>query len=158
MLRIGGAPKNAHFGQFQERAARLRVSIGMYISSVPHDHTGPATVLVVEDEALIRMHAADSLEDCGYRVLEAGDADEALRILEEHGEVDVLFTDVNMPGAIDGLELAGIVHDRCPRLGLIITSGRGTPDPARLPLSSIYIAKPYRPHQLAAAVEKQTLH
>jgi len=118
----------------------------------------PATVLVVEDEMLIRMLAADSLEDSGYRVLEAADAAEALRILEEHDEVSVLFTDVNMPGPMDGIALAGLMHDRRPELGLIITSGRGTPDMARLPLSSVYLAKPYRPQQLAAAVEKQTFH
>jgi len=118
----------------------------------------PATVLVVEDEMLIRMLAADSLEDSGYRVLEAGDAAEALQILEEHDEVSVLFTDVNMPGPMDGIALAGLMHDRRPELGLIITSGRGTPDMARLPLSSVYLAKPYRPQQLAAAVEKQTFH
>jgi CheY-like chemotaxis protein len=116
------------------------------------------TVLVVEDETLIRMLAADSLEDSGYNVLEAADAAEALRILEEHDEVAVLFTDVNMPGPMDGLALAGLMHDRRPDLGLIITSGRGTPDLARLPQSSIYLAKPYGPQQLAAAVEKQTLH
>jgi len=126
--------------------------------SAPSVSPAPRTVLVVEDETLIRMLAADSLEDSGYKVLEAADAAEALRILEEHDEVDVLFTDVNMPGPIDGITLAGMMHDRRPDLGLIITSGRGTPDLARLPLSSIYLAKPYRPHQLAAAVEKQTLH
>ena len=126
--------------------------------SAPSVSPAPRTVLVVEDETLIRMLAADSLEDSGYNVLEAADAAEALRILEEHDEVDVLFTDVNMPGPMDGITLAGMMHDRRPDLGLIITSGRGTPDLARLPLSSIYLAKPYRPHQLAAAVEKQTLH
>jgi len=116
------------------------------------------TVLVVEDETLIRMLAADSLADSGYNVLEAADAAEALRILEEHDEVAVLFTDVNMPGPMDGLALAGLMHDRRPDLGLIVTSGRGAPDLGRLPLSSIYLAKPYGPQQLAAAVEKQTLH
>jgi two-component system, response regulator PdtaR len=116
------------------------------------------TVLVVEDESLIRMLAADSLEEQGFTVLEAGDAAEALAILEEHDEVDVLFTDVNMPGPMDGLALAGLMHDRRPELGLVITSGRGTPDPERLPMSSLYLAKPYLPRQLTAAVEKQTLH
>jgi two-component system, response regulator PdtaR len=116
------------------------------------------TVLVVEDEVLIRMLATDSLEQSGYTVLEAGDAAEALEILAEHDEVDVLFTDVNMPGPMDGLTLAGLMQDRRPGLGLVITSGRGTPDPERLPMSSIYLAKPYLPRQLAAAVEKQTIH
>ena len=126
--------------------------------SVANSPAASRTVLVVEDEKLIRMLAADSLEDSGYRVLEAADAAEALRILEEHDEIDVLFTDVNMPGPMDGIDLAGMMYDRRPDLGLIITSGRGTPDLARMPLTSIYLAKPYRPQQLAAAVEKQTLH
>ena len=117
----------------------------MHSNSVPKPAAASRTILVVEDETLIRLLAADSLEESGYRVLEAADATEALRILEEHDEVDVLFTDVNMPGPLDGLDLAGMMHDR-------------RPDLARLPLSSIYLAKPYRPHQLAAAVEKQTLH
>lgn len=132
----------------------------MRTDSVASPSQTPAarTVLVVEDETLIRMLAADSLEDSGYRVLEAGNAAEALRILEEHDEVDVLFTDVNMPGPLDGLDLAGMMRDLRPHLGLIVTSGRGTPDLARLPLTSIYLAKPYRPQQLADAVEKQTLH
>ena len=116
------------------------------------------TVLVVEDEMLIRIVAADSLQENGFNVLEAANAAEALRILDEHDEVDVLFTDVNMPGTMDGIALADLMHDRRPELGLIITSGRGTPDNARLPTTSLYLAKPYLPHQLAAAVERQTVH
>jgi len=116
------------------------------------------TVLVVEDETLIRLLAADCLHESGYNVLEAGDAAEALRILDERDDVDVLFTDVNMPGPMDGVALAGLMHDSRPDLGLIITSGRGAPDLARLPDNSLYLAKPYLPQQLAAAVESQTIH
>jgi len=115
------------------------------------------TVLVVEDEMLIRILATDSLEESGFNVLEAADAAEALRILDEH-DVDVLFTDINMPGPMDGVALAELMHDRRPDLGLIITSGCGEPEPADLPTTSLYLAKPYLPRQLAAAVERQTLH
>jgi len=116
------------------------------------------TVLVVEDEMLIRILATDSLQESGFTVLEAADAAEALRILDEHDDVDVLVTDVNMPGPMDGVALAELMHDRRPELGLIITSGRGELDPADLPTTSLYLAKPYLPRQLAAAVERQTLH
>jgi len=116
------------------------------------------TVLVVEDEMLIRIFAADCLQEKGFIVLEAADAAEALKILDAHDDVDVLFTDVNMPGPMDGIALVGLMHGRRPELGLIITSGRGAPDLADLPGTSLYLAKPYLPQQLAAAVERQTLH
>ena len=107
---------------------------------------------------LIRILAADSLQENGFDVLEAADAGEALRILDERDDVDVLFTDVSMPGPMDGVALAYLMHDRRPDLGLIITSGRGAPDLADLPTSSLYLAKPYLPEELAAAVERQTVH
>jgi len=116
------------------------------------------TVLVVEDEMLIRILATDSLRESGFTVLEAGNATEALRILDERDDVDVLVTDISMPGPIDGMALAELMRDRRPDLGLIITSGRGELDPADLPNTSLYLAKPYLPRQLAAAVECQTLH
>ena len=107
---------------------------------------------------LIRILAADSLQENGFDVLEAADAGEALRILNERDDVDVLFTDVSMPGPMDGVALAYLMHDRRPDLGLIITSGRDTPDLAALPTSSVYLAKPYLPQELADAVERQTVH
>ena len=94
------------------------------------------TVLVVEDETLIRMLAADSLADSGYKVLEAADATEALRILEEHDEVAVLFTDVNMPGSIDGFEFARLVRQGWPDVGILVISGKVAPKPGDLPLAS----------------------
>ena len=100
---------------------------------------------------LIRMLAADSLEDSGYRVLEAADAAEALRILEEHDEVSVLFTDVNMPGSVDGVELARMVHRRWPDLRIIVTSGRDRPP---VPDDSLFLPKPYRPREVAHVIEE----
>jgi CheY-like chemotaxis protein len=71
-------------------------------------------VLIVEDEALIRMDTASLIEDAGFKVHEAGNADEAIRILELHDEIRLIFTDVNMPGSMDGLKLAHYVRGRWP--------------------------------------------
>ena len=75
----------------------------------------PLVILLVEDEVLVRMVAADVLSDAGFTVLESASAEEALMLLETRPDVQVLFTDVNMPGALDGLGLAQAVHDRSPR-------------------------------------------
>jgi len=112
------------------------------------------TVLVVEDETFVRMIAADALAESGFQVLEAPDAVEALDLLEKH-QVAVVFTDINMPGAIDGLELADIVAKRFPRVKVIITSGKQWLEPDELPDDSLFLPKPYRPKQLAKLVEQQ---
>ncbi len=105
----------------------------------------PATVLLVEDEPLILMMTADALQDAGFSVLEAWNADEALRLLEERGgNVHVLLTDVNMPGSIDGLALAGRVHERWPRIQLLVTSGQVRPSENDLPDRGRFMPKPYR--------------
>lgn len=114
-------------------------------------------VLVVEDETFVRMIAADALEESGLRVIEAPDAVEALDILAQH-QVAVLFTDINMPGAIDGLELAAIVTVRYPQVKVIITSGRQWLEPEALPDHSVFLPKPYRPAELAALVERHAKH
>lgn len=75
-----------------------------------------AIVLVVEDEALIRLDAVHMIEDAGYEVVEAANADEAIRILEQHREIHVVFTDVNMPGSMDGLKLAHAIRNRWPHI------------------------------------------
>ena len=81
------------------------------------------TVLVVDDEAMIRMFGADMIADAGYQVIEAASADEALRILEGAEDIDLLFSDVDMPGSMNGLALAEIVHKRWPNVRLLLTSG-----------------------------------
>lgn len=81
-------------------------------------------VLVVEDEGLVRLMAVDMLEDEGFTVIEAATADEAWTILEARDDIAILFTDVEMPGSMNGLDLAGRVAARWPHIRLVITSGR----------------------------------
>jgi CheY-like chemotaxis protein len=69
-----------------------------------------AVVLVVEDELLLRLNAAQMMEDAGYEVIEASNADEAIQILESRTDIRIVFTDINMPGSMDGIKLANAVH------------------------------------------------
>ncbi len=107
-----------------------------------HQHE-KAVVLVVDDEVLVRMVAVSLLEDAGLEAIEAGDAEEALGLLEEHPEIDILFTDINMPGAFDGLVLARKVRERRPDVQIIVTSGRVQLTKSELPAHGAFLAKPY---------------
>ncbi|WP_262266516.1 response regulator [Microvirga yunnanensis] len=104
----------------------------------------PPVVLLVEDELLVRMTAADELEEAGFQVLEAANADVALAVLEARSdEVQVLFTDVDMPGSMDGLALAEQVYRRWPHVLLLISSGYARPDPDEIPDHGRFMPKPY---------------
>jgi CheY-like chemotaxis protein len=81
-------------------------------------------VLIVEDEALVRMTAVDMIEEAGFEILEAANADEAILLLEARRDITVLFTDIEMPGSMDGLRLAQAVRGRWPPIKIIATSGR----------------------------------
>jgi two-component system, response regulator PdtaR len=116
-----------------------------------------AAVLVVEDETLIRLWAADLLEENGFSVLEAKDADAALKVLESRSDVKLLFTDVQMPGSLNGMELAREVHARWPHILLVITSGRERPTCAEIPDHGRFVAKPYSGEELLGQV-KELLH
>jgi CheY-like chemotaxis protein len=105
----------------------------------------PPVVLVVEDEPLVRMTAVDELEEAGFHALEAANADVALAVLEAHSdEVQVLFTDVNMPGSMDEKALAEWVHQRWPHIRLLISSGYARPHPDEIPDCGHFVPKPYR--------------
>ncbi len=106
------------------------------------------SILIVEDEMLVRLVGSDILSDAGYEVAEAETAEEALQFLERHGEVAVLFTDIRMPGSIDGLALAKIVHERWPSIKLLITSGDTFPSKSQVPDDGQFIRKPYSVDQL----------
>jgi DNA-binding NtrC family response regulator len=98
-------------------------------------------VLVVEDDSLINLMATDELQKAGYEVISAFNADEAIEILENRGDIRLIFTDIDMPGSMDGLKLAAAVRHRWPPVRIIITSGKHLP--AELPDGAIFIPKPY---------------
>jgi len=101
------------------------------------------TILVVEDEFLIRLDTVDRLEEAGFDVIEAGDADEAIRILETGTRVGILFTDVEMPGSMDGFALARVTRNRWPPIEIVVASGRRQPDSTSLPDRGQFFGKPY---------------
>lgn len=108
------------------------------------------TVLVVEDELFVRMMAVDILEDAGYATVEAQDADQALILLEVREDIDLVFTDIKMPGAVDGLGLARQVRERWPDLPVIVTSGHLYREDTMMPASVPFLQKPYRAAALIA--------
>lgn len=109
------------------------------------------TVLLVEDEFLVRMVGADILTEAGFQVVEAANGDEALTMLQDRNDVRVLFTDIDMPGSLNGLELARMAHNRWPHIAVLIVSGKVRPGPDELPPGGHFIGKPYQP----AAVVKR---
>jgi CheY-like chemotaxis protein len=102
------------------------------------------TVLVVEDEALIRMNLAIHLEDEGFEVFEAANADQAIELMEQHESIHVLFTDLNMPGSMDGLMLTAYVKNRWPPVRIMMTSGKRVLEVTDLPAGGVFFAKPYQ--------------
>ncbi len=102
-----------------------------------------STVLVVEDEALMRLSICGHLAAGGYEVLTAANADEAIEILESRNDIRTVFTDVHMPGSMDGLKLAAAVRDRWPPINIIVTSGNGRPRDEQMPKNTQFIGKPY---------------
>ena len=99
--------------------------------------------LVAEDEFLLRMEAADTLADAGFKVLEVSSADAALSYLQKDDGVDLLFTDVNMPGNLNGFDLAREVAIRWPEILIVVCSGATKPSPGDLPAKARFIDKPY---------------
>jgi CheY-like chemotaxis protein len=109
-------------------------------------------VLVVEDDVWQRSLARDVLERAGYDVVEAVNADEAIAILEARKDIHIVFTDIEMPGSIDGLKLARAIRDRWPPIELIITSGKHRLEDDQIPARGKFLPKPYDPDTLTAMV------
>ena len=112
-------------------------------------------VLVVEDEPLVRMAAVDALSECVVRLYEAGDADEAIGVLADRRDIGLVFTDINMPGSMDGLRLVECIHKLWPKIDLIVTSGRERLLDRQLPDHGSFLPKPYKASQLIALVRQK---
>lgn len=116
-------------------------------------------VLLVEDEGLIRLVASQTLQDEGFEVAEAWNGDEAARLLDGPDGFDVLFTDVQMPGTLDGLDLAMHARRRCPGIPVLVVSGYAAQLVARLRVldpAAIFIGKPYGLDEVVSAVRRLT--
>jgi CheY-like chemotaxis protein len=117
-----------------------------------------AVVLVVEDEMLLRMRAVDMVEDAGYTSVEAVDAAEAVAILESRSDIALIFTDIQMPGSMDGLTLAHSVHQRWPPIKIILVSGQLKLADIDLPADSRFFAKPLEAKEMIAQLQNMIGH
>ena len=115
-----------------------------------------SVVLIVEDEFLLRMNAVDMVGAAGFEVVAAANADEAIEILEARHDVTVIFTDIQMPGSMDGLKLARAVRGRWPPIKIIATSGHADVRETDLPEGGRFVPKPYDSAQVAGVLRELT--
>jgi CheY-like chemotaxis protein len=119
--------------------------------------SGPETrllVLVVEDQPLVRIFIADFLEEAGFKVFEAVDANEAITVLSARPDVQAAITDIELPGGMSGLELAKVVQERWPGTGILVTSGRERPGPEDLSETVAFLAKPFLPETVISVIRQ----
>ena len=109
-------------------------------------------MLAVEDEPLILMLAIDMIRDAGFEALSASNADHAVRILESRSDIRIVFTDINMPGSMDGIKLARAVRGRWPSIAIIVTSAFSVVERTLLPQGAKFISKPYDAGQISDAL------
>ena len=122
-----------------------------------HSETNHQTVvLIVEDDFLIRMDAIDMIRSGGFDVVEAKDADEAIEILEHRLDITVVFTDVHMPGSMDGLKLAAAIRGRWPPIKIVATSGKAKLSADDLPAGSRFLTKPYSEREIVGTLRELT--
>ena len=115
--------------------------------------SAPRYVLVVEEQSIIRMNAVDMLEEAGFDALEAANADAALKLLEAKAhEIATLFTDIHMPGSMDGMALVALVAERWPDIRPFVTSGHTILRDADIPDHGCFLAKPYQFAQITTAI------
>jgi CheY-like chemotaxis protein len=130
-------------------------ALGGLTGMTEHPLLGRTVVLVAEDEALVRMFTADFLVEAGYTVIEATNAAEAIQKLDTDASVRVLLTDIEMPGEMDGLDLAREVQRRWPAVVIIVTSGRAQPCEDELASSAAFFPKPLRQEAVVEAIRER---
>jgi two-component system, response regulator PdtaR len=111
------------------------------------------TVLVVEDEILVGIAICEDLAAEGYEVLTADNADQAIEILESRNDITTIFTDIEMPGSMNGLKLAAAVRDRWPPVNIVITTGKARPPDDQMPTNSRFVGKPYQKAEVLGALQ-----
>lgn len=121
---------------------------------ISSDAAAKAVVLIVEDEHLLRLMAVDFIVEAGFDVVEAANADEAIRILEARADIRIVFTDIHMPGSMDGMKLAAFIRDRWPPIELIITSSQYGTKLRGLPERAVFLPKPYDYSEVVATLRR----
>jgi CheY-like chemotaxis protein len=149
-----GFAHHDHFKLPETPASPAAGSAHQGLDRMTNVSTSHSIILIVEDEYLVRMSAAAMMEGAGYDVLEAGNADEAIRLLESHPDIDIVFTDIEMPGSMNGLKLAHAVTGRWPPIRVITTSGRFRLREGDLPTGGRFLAKPYSAGQILGALRE----
>lgn len=134
-----------------QRLARIQLTDNLRTHALAHSYP---SILMVEDEALLLLTVADDLRDSGFRVLEASNAAQAVKLLESDASIDILFTDIDMPGAMNGLSLSALVAGRWPPVKIVITSGKRPSGDRVMPPNATFISKPYEFSALAARLRK----
>ena len=118
------------------------------------DHKTRQSILVVEDELLVRMMAVDMFEDAGFHVIEASTGERAIELIQQCNELAALFTDVDLANTIDGFSVARIAHQTQPDMPIIVVSGHRVAKSSDLPPGARFIGKPYNPHNVTAILNE----
>ena len=121
-----------------------------------HSAAGRPVILIVEDEFLIRMDAVATIRSAGFDVVDAANADEAIFVLEDRPDITVVFTDIQMPGSMDGLKLAAAIRGRWPPIKIVATSGRANVTDDDLPAGSRFLLKPYSTREIVGTLRELT--
>jgi CheY-like chemotaxis protein len=153
---IGDAGTKTIFCAYRTLAGSGAMALGRGFGMSPRESARPV-VLIVEDDFLLRIDAADMIKAAGFEVIEAGNADQAIKVLEARPDITVVFTDIQMPGSMDGLKLARAVRGRWPPIKIIATSGRLNIGETDLPEGGRFLPKPYSRAQVAHVLRELTI-